>query len=368
MNIGIVTWLGTGNFGTSLQSYALHEFLKQRGYNVYLIKEFSDNDFTPKNRLKHYINRKKSFIKIFIKSLIYKTNEQKIYSFNKKNYNLKEIANKKQKKQLVDDTDIFITGSDQIWNCYNSFSPFMFLSFAEKKKRIAYASSIGTKEFPPFCAEEVKKLLTCFQHIGVREKSIVKYLNDFLGRRDVTQVLDPTFLLNANQWINFSNKANINITVSNNKYIFCYFIGRNPIYAEQLDVIRKSTKINNVILIPSLEYNDINFKNCTIYKKAGPYEFAKLLKDSSLVCTDSFHACALSINLSKEFIVFKRFNDNDPKSQNSRIYDMLSAYNLEGNIYDKNFIFSKTNYEPIQTKLNIDRNNSINYLISSISK
>lgn len=364
MNIGIVTWLGTGNLGTSLQSYALHEFLKLRGYNVYLLKEFSEDDFLLKNKIKRYISKKK----MFIKTIINKTNIKRIYDFNKENYNLKEITNRRIKREIINQTDVFVTGSDQIWNCYNSFSPFMFLSFAENKKRIAYASSMGTKDFPSFCTNKVRELLSCFQHIGVREKSIVKYLNDFLERNDVIQVLDPTFLLNANQWINFCNKANINLTISHNQYIFCYFIGKNLIYEEQLNEIRKLTGINNIILIPSLEYQNINFKHCTIYKKAGPYEFVKLLKDSSLVCTDSFHACALSINLSKEFIVFKRFKDNDPKSQNNRIYDMLSTYNLENKIYDKNFILSKTNYEPIQAKLNIDRNNSINYLISSIDK
>lgn len=363
MNIGIVTWLGTGNFGTSLQSYALHEFLKQRGYNVYLLKEFSEDDLFLKNKIKRYISQKKAFIKSFLS----RTNLKKIYDFNKENYNLKEITNNKIKRIIIDNTDVFITGSDQIWNCYNKFSPFMFLSFAENKKRIAYASSIGTKDFPKFCSGKVQELLNNFQHIGVREKSIVQYLNEFLGRKDVIQVLDPTFLLRANQWQDFGDKANINLPI-HNKYIFCYFIGKNPQYENQLDEIRKSTGINNIILVPSLEFKDIKFKHSTIYKKAGPYEFVKLLKDASLVCTDSFHACALSINLSKEFIVFKRFNDNDPKSQNSRIYDMLSTYNLECKIYDNNFILSKADYEPIQTQLNIDRNNSINYLISSIEK
>ena len=37
--IAIVTWLGWGNFGTSLQSYALHHKLEMMGYDVcYLLK------------------------------------------------------------------------------------------------------------------------------------------------------------------------------------------------------------------------------------------------------------------------------------------------------------------------------------------
>ena len=37
MKVCIVTWLGTGNFGTSLQSYALHMKLSEMGYNVSIL-------------------------------------------------------------------------------------------------------------------------------------------------------------------------------------------------------------------------------------------------------------------------------------------------------------------------------------------
>lgn len=39
--IAIVSWIGTGNFGTSLQSYALHEKLRQLGYHVCILQKIT---------------------------------------------------------------------------------------------------------------------------------------------------------------------------------------------------------------------------------------------------------------------------------------------------------------------------------------
>ena len=51
MYVNLVTWLGTGNYGTSLQSYALHEILKEMDYNVRFVHSFSPENFSLKKRL-----------------------------------------------------------------------------------------------------------------------------------------------------------------------------------------------------------------------------------------------------------------------------------------------------------------------------
>ena len=49
---------------------------------------------------------------------------------------------------LLSEVDVFMTGSDQIWNCCHRFDSFMFLDFVGGGKRVAYASSIGTNCVP----------------------------------------------------------------------------------------------------------------------------------------------------------------------------------------------------------------------------
>mgnify|MGYP000713018580 CR=1 FL=1 len=50
--IQIVTWLGNGNFGTSLQYYALYHFLSIKGYDCSILNSFNYNHFSLKGYLK----------------------------------------------------------------------------------------------------------------------------------------------------------------------------------------------------------------------------------------------------------------------------------------------------------------------------
>ena len=50
-NIVLVTWIGGGNYGTSLQSFALHRKLELLGYNVFFLRKFPDT-FRFKDKVK----------------------------------------------------------------------------------------------------------------------------------------------------------------------------------------------------------------------------------------------------------------------------------------------------------------------------
>lgn len=364
-NIALITWLGTGNFGTSLQSYALHQFLQEKGYNVFFLHEFERGryghskgvNFVVKAALKNPYHEIKT---------VFDTKTSKVERFNKSNYNHRWIRSRDEYARLIDNTDAFLTGSDQIWNCFHYYNPFMFLDFVPSSaKKVAYASSMGTAQFPKEYTNDVKTLLAQFQYIGVREITCAAYLNKLLSRNDVKCVLDPTFLLTYQDWQAFGAKAKIEFPLPK-KYVLCYFVGNRDEYVKQLAFVQKATGIDNVIVIPSLESQNVTIPGTYIYKKAGPYEFIKLLSDADIVCTDSFHACALSVNLSKDFVVFKRFDDADKKSQNSRIYDLMDMFGLQKNIYDNSWTYRHIDYYEVQQILCKKRNESIEYLINAI--
>lgn len=97
-------------------------------------------------------------------------------------------------------------------------------------------------------------------------------------------------------------------------------------------------------------------------------EFVKLIKESTFVCTDSFHATAISINLNKDFVEFMRFKDSDKVSQNSRIYDVLNHYQLMNRIYsDKTTEWSDSiDFKYSNMLLEEDRKYSLDYLVNAI--
>ena len=368
--VTLITWIGGGNYGTSLQSFALHRKLQELGYSVTFCAG-CPKKFTVKNRIKRVLGVfgiDFNSIKNRIKRNQMVTKQRKLQGFIKDNYNLsKPINSMKQLDKLVNNTDVFVTGSDQIWNTVFNFNPFFFLDFAKDKKRIAYASSMGITDFPEEHKPEVKSLLSKFQHIGVREQTAVKAISTLLDRSDVQQVLDPTFLLDKNDWSNISQSASIEIEIPQ-RYIFCYLIGNNPWYQEQVADVMESAGINTLIIVPAVENKDFSIEGATVYDAAGPLEFVKLIKEATLVCTDSFHATALSLNMEKPFVEFMRFSDESRGSQNSRIYDLLGRYNLNHRIYnksDKRWMES-IDYASVTKLINDDRKKSLDFLVESI--
>ena len=177
---------------------------------------------------------------------------------------------------MLQETQIFITGSDQIWNCYNGFAPFYFLDFAGDVKRIAYASSMGTSDIPPAYKSVVKELLTKFSHIGVREKTAVPIISELLERTDIVQVSDPTFLLSSTQWLDFAMTADIEIEIPS-RFILCYLVGNNPFVSAASGGYKTALRYRKSDSYSVFGNKHMQLPYAQIYKAAGPKEFVRLL-------------------------------------------------------------------------------------------
>jgi hypothetical protein len=380
MKIKLVTFAPHPNFGTCLQSYALNKVLRDMGHEVEFI--YNGRETPPKNvayffkalaksvlpkqivkRIKDKRAEKRltkpdappyifklpnNYIRYWLSLLpgykrIYKLLKcrslqwKKVFSFTFEdgNYRMKRLYIKKQYDEVVKDADLFITGSDQIWNPYcGGFNPMMFLEFAGNKKRVAYSSSIARPCFPKDVEQRAKEDLSKFQHIAVREQSSVNMLNKLLGRDDVQLVVDPTYLLSTEEWEKFGNRAIIEFELPK-KYIFCYFVGeRFDDYTAMVDDVKTKTGINDVITIDCTGC-DINYGNGILYKCGGPYEWVYLLSHAALICMDSFHATIFALKFKKEFVhMLKNRDDQEISSQNTRMYDLFERYGLLYKIYD----------------------------------
>ncbi len=362
----LVTWLGSGNFGTSLQAYALSQKINNLGYDCSFL-----NFFSLTHSLKDRVNNLFTYLGVFrgIKFLksFRSLRERKIYKFNTESYRHVYVSTSSQYRKLLATTDVFLTGSDQIWNTAHKYKPFYFLDFAGENRRVAYASSIGMSYIPQEHATAVKGYLEKFDYIGVRENTAVDIISQLTGRDDVRQVLDPTFLLAPNEWASVADEAVIEIELPE-KYIFCYCVGARENYQAQLDQLKERLNIADVIFLPSRENPHFQLNNTTAYSEAAPREFIYLLQQAAYVCTDSFHALALSINLSKSFVAFLRFDSNEKQSQNSRVFDLLNHYHLMDRLYTTEHSAWATDidYTPVQQILEADRATSLAYLTHAL--
>ena len=147
-----------------------------------------------------------------------------------------------------------------------------------------------------------------------------------------------------------------------------YLIGNNDNYPKQVLELQTKTGIENVIVIPAVENPNFEIKGSIVYRDAAVAEFVKLIKNAAWVCTDSFHATALSINIGKNFTEFLRFKDSDQGSQNSRIYDVLDTFMLQNRLYNEmQDLWSKPiDYKESHAILDHLRKDSTDWLVNAI--
>ena len=371
MKIGVATWFGTGNFGTDLQCFAFCRYLQNKGHQVYLIPLFHYNLVGCKYSIRRFLGNIKNFIKAWFHGSRTKMLRLGIVLEYKRKYlNIYPLVTTKHGyAKLLNRFDCFFSGSDQIWNPYHLFT-FYLLDFANNKPRFAYASSVGVTEIPKDKYHIYINNLSKFRFIGIREKTGVETVNKILGCDKAVQVLDPTFLLSCKEWLALSKDIDLK-NISTYSYMLVYLIGRRNIYTEYIEQIKKNYKINEVVIVNSVEGIRYSFASITL-DKVSPLQFIRLLANARLVCTDSFHATALSINMNLNFINLLRFDDSGIYSQNSRIYDVLHHFNLSDRIYEgKNLPEEQIEWDKINCILNNDRvysNAFIDTCLSSVNK
>ena len=224
----------------------------------------------------------------------------------------------------VGDYDAYISGSDQIWNPYTetNLAPY-FLQFApQKAKKISFASSFGVAEIPQFAKAKYKEWLNQYNALSCRELAGVNIIKELTGK-DAAHVLDPTLLLNKDQWMQIKG---VEIEVQD-KFVLIYET-RPSLYIQRI-AIDYSKK--NKIPIYRLCLQAIgNKEDDTIIniEDAGPADFIYLFSKASLVVTNSFHGTAFACNFCKNFYtVISHFG-----KKNSRMISLLEKLELTNRI------------------------------------
>src|SRR5699024_7284633 len=118
------------------------------------------------------------------------------------------------------DYDIYIVGSDQVWNpsASSSIEPY-FLTFApQNAPKLAYASSFGLSSIPSHLSNRYTNLLNNLDEISVREESGVELVKQLIGK-EAKLVVDPTLLLDKSNWTPYMKPVN---GILPKKYVLIY--------------------------------------------------------------------------------------------------------------------------------------------------
>ena len=355
-NIGLVTWFGTPNFGTNLQAYALYKELEERGFNVKIIKRFK-TPFTLKNIKDNffYAHGIRRFWKYHPDPTPLKT--RKIRRFIQSEMDIAQVYTGHDLKKLLEWGDLFVAGSDQLWNGYDHFRGFEFLDFAAGKPKISYATSIGAQDIPEEHREKVKDYLAEFKKISLRERSGASSISRITGRSDIATVLDPVLLRPQAFWDQVADKA---ASASEKPGILYYILkkttaGELPLYPGQ-----------RALVVPSGENPDLAVPGATVIPDAGIPEFVALVRNADLVVTDSFHGTALSILFSRPFVNLNRFREEDAASQNVRLRDLLDSLGIPDRTWQGEAL-PPIDYTAVQARLEALRAESASFLDKALS-
>lgn len=357
MKIAVITWHNYPNFGSALQAYALHTFINRNGGDATII------NYVPGEKEKFRLLRLlMSYLDCILPYAISARLHYRFLAFANKEFRLTKLyTNEKQLKELNDEFQMFICGSDQIW-APNVLNKVYLLNFVNDENiKISYAASIGLPVIPNEKKAVYKQLLSRFLSISVREEQGAELLKNEFGINSKV-VLDPTLLLTCSDWKKIMRENRLCKKYSG-KYILCYFLGQSEFHRRIVEELSMSLGLKVIILSRfSMDFR----KNFIKEEDAGPCEFLSYIYNAAMVVTDSFHGLCFSINMNKDFYVLKRFSETDPVNQNSRIINILKKLGLLDRLIDNMpQTIRPIDYSIPNQRLRELRNYSINYLIEN---
>lgn len=189
--------------------------------------------------------------------------------------------------------DVYICGSDQIWNPFLTFgvNGAYYLDFVrDGHPRIAYAPSFGRSSMPGFFKTQIRGHLQKLDAVSVREKTGAAFIKELTGQ-EVPRLIDPTLLLSAEEW----ERAAI-LADTQGDYILLYIMQADPHMYEYARRLKEKTGLR-IIEISRYGYNP-GFVDRTLVD-VGPREFLGLHKNAAFVCTNSYHGFIFSLIFEK---------------------------------------------------------------------
>lgn len=379
MKLGILTQPLHDNYGGIIQNWALQQVLKSMGHKPVMINRYHFRKVT----FKLFLIRNLSFFKLLLMKIVGRKRGIHLMSPFNPNYSPNSLLNfdrdfiKKIDKTKVCYTDkelrkeikkgnfdAFVVGSDQVWR--ENYSPRIetyfldFLSEDDHRPRVAYAASFGINKGYIRLDKMVmlRNLLNRFDAVSVREQDGIRIVQEDFGRQQVEQTLDPTLLLNVDEYRKEMRKDDV---VRGDSYLSAYVLDLDR--AKDRIVIDIATRLGLSIKKMSMVEN-------AGYSRPTISQWLANIDGSSFVVTDSFHGCVFSIIFGKPFVCIA-----NRERGYERFTSLLSSLDLTHRLIEgEDDYFSKAAsllepipYDKIKIRLEEFKRNSLKFLSDALA-
>lgn len=368
MRIADITFHGAHNYGSVLQAYALQTFIKKlcddKGvecdYRIINYRSPFQKELYGEAPASNIKGKMKSLMELPYRKLL-RNQRGKFEDFLREQLHLtEEINTESGLAQFLDLFDVFVSGSDQIWNVRARDFSFAYLFENVEGKKISYAASLGPQniDWSRYDKDRYVNALKQYVSLSVREEKSRQMVDELLGRNASQVHVDPTLLLPVEEWRSIQSEYNYN----GGKYILFYCLEPDRTQLRIADEF--SRHFGLPIVITGYRNKRDYFNRFVKCYDAGPLDFLSLIDHASIVLTASFHGTAFSIIYNKPFFAINGMRDN-------RIANILKLSGLEKCSVDANTDISQLSFcqrdnVAIENYINFERERSREYLIGAI--
>lgn len=337
------------NYGAVFQACALSAFLRKLGYDAYNVSVLERG----KNK------KLKLLLKIYAKKIL---TLRKKRLMKERVLKFRRFVSQTQKQitfQNIDElyknppeANVYISGSDQVWNPTHIHEDFFLSYVSGGAKKISYAASMGNEKIPPQNEERFAGYISEFDAVSVREDTMIDIISKYTDK-PVKQNIDPVFLLSKEEWLELATPYE---RLKFKDYILVYAISWNAEYNNKLKELKRR------LGLPAVSVCIGNMKKISadqVIYNASPSEFLHLLNGASAVVATSFHGTALSIVFNKPFMSFSG------KDKPTRIESLLRHFGIE-NDFSVESINEKVDYCKVNEIISQDKEISREYLTGAI--
>lgn len=344
MKIGIITVHRAYNYGSVLQCYALQECLKKLGHDVWVIdyrQRWTEAVYQKFSLyyIWHFLQKRDIHAIIgYWRSRAERRDNLEIAMAVFVSFMKKLRITKSCRHRLPKGFDRYLIGSDQLWShqCVGGEDKIYTGDFkcGHGGCKIGYAISAGTVSLYKFGEKKLKRILSNFSRLSLREEENARIVEQLTGVA-LPVTVDPTLLTDASDWDDM-----INEDWQDKRYIAIYQarpVSGNPTF------LHDKAKI----LAESLECEIINLSDMTYTVE----DFLSIIKYARYVLTTSFHATVFSILMETPCFAIKLNDGFDV-----RYTDLLTKLGLEKEIVEKDF-----HPEPFETDFTEAKRRLIEY-------
>lgn len=285
-DIGIVGCWYWGNYGSLLNGYATNYLLKSFGL-VPL------NIITPNNG--------------------FEPHAKKFFEIAYKKEDISQLLPFERVDEFNDICDMFLTGSDQIWNFKSKgnrqYDSFFRLDFArDTKRKISFATSLGKYNPEPEDIHELYvKLYNRYNAISVRETEAVDIFKRVYGLKAV-QLMEPVLDIPKECWYNLADYSKYQ---EKSPYLLTYILDPTSEKRSAIEFYSKKLGIKTVNILDG--FSGIYERNRNKLDLPGTLpniwcaDYLKYFRDAYYVITDSFHGVCFSLIFNKPFLALANY-------------------------------------------------------------